>query len=99
IMDEQINEQVNEQMNEQINEQMSEPINELAQLPEKFDQLMKRTSTIDDTLIEAYREPEINPRELASNPLENDSVKLSTNEINVAYKKILVKKKRYKILC
>ncbi|CAG8514619.1 9393_t:CDS:2 [Racocetra persica] len=79
-----------------MNDAFSEQNKELAQLFEKFDQLMRRTAFVDPTLIEAYREPEINPRELAPIPSENDSGKaiLQRNYrgVKVACKKILVEK-------
>ncbi|CAG8669124.1 9133_t:CDS:2, partial [Cetraspora pellucida] len=75
-----------------MNDSFSEQMKELTQLSEKFDQLMKRTTNIDSTLIEAYREPEINPRELVPDSLENDSgktiLKRSYRGIKVACKKI-----------
>ncbi|CAG8799058.1 1893_t:CDS:2, partial [Gigaspora rosea] len=51
-----------------------EQMKEIAQLSEKFDQLMKRTTSIDFTLIKAYKDrvPEINPKELASVSPVND---------------------------
>ncbi|CAG8612060.1 36960_t:CDS:2, partial [Racocetra persica] len=69
---------------------------ELAQLSEKFDQLMRRTTFIDPTLIEAYREPEINPRELCLVPLENDSgrtiLKRNYRGVKVACKRFFAEK-------
>ncbi|CAG8604706.1 12942_t:CDS:2 [Racocetra fulgida] len=83
-------------MNDSFSEHKKELKKELAQLSEKFDQLMKKTTFVDPTLIEAYREPEINPRELAPVPSENDSGKtiLQRNYrgVKVACKKILVEK-------
>ncbi|CAG8563955.1 28804_t:CDS:2 [Dentiscutata erythropus] len=79
-----------------VNDNLNEQKKELAQLSEKFEQLMKRTSSIDTTLLEAYREPEINPRELSLDHSENDSgkniLKRSYRGLKVACKKILVEK-------
>ncbi|KAF0411892.1 kinase-like protein [Gigaspora margarita] len=84
-------------MNDSFSEQMCEQMKEIAQLSEKFDQLMKRTTSIDSTLIKAYKDrvPEINQRELFSVPSFNDGkniFKRTYRGIGVACKKILVER-------
>ncbi|KAF0472548.1 kinase-like protein [Gigaspora margarita] len=84
---------LNEIMN-YVNDSLNEQIKELAQLSEKLDQLMKRTSSTDSKLLEAFKEPGIDPQELISDPLENDSgktiLKRTYRGLKVACKKILV---------
>ncbi|CAG8554323.1 24112_t:CDS:2 [Gigaspora margarita] len=85
-----------EEIMNNVNDSLNEQIKELAQLSEKLDQLMKRTSSTDFQLLEAFKEPGINPQELISDPLENDSgktiLKRTYRGFKVACKKILVEK-------
>ncbi|CAG8684115.1 21072_t:CDS:2 [Dentiscutata erythropus] len=79
-----------------VNDNISEQKKELAQLSEKFEQFMKQTSSIDPTLLEAYREPDINARELILDHSEDDFgktvLKRTYRGLTVACKKMLVEK-------
>ncbi|CAG8651673.1 20109_t:CDS:2, partial [Dentiscutata erythropus] len=52
-----------------MNGSLSEQMEEIAQLSEVVDRSMRRTTSIDSTLIEAYRELKINPQKFGTNKI------------------------------